>query len=334
MPTPVPSEECWIVISGCYPPYPEAERPGAKRPAHGMVHGPEAMLAAGLEEALEAAGLPVSRLIFVPARSEGPRAALPAVAGRLAAEVEVALRAGAFPLVLGDCTATVGGTAGLTRVVNGPALVWCDAHGDLNTPETSPSGYLGGMPLGTIIGRGAAWWREGAGEGLPLPEAAVVLVGARDLDPAERDVLAQGGVRLLEAASFRDPAARRAALAAAGEVAARSGGLYFHVDLDVLDPEVFRSVYFPVPGGLEPGDLYALARQCRVSLPASPSASRPAAAAPAVALAVAAYDPLAGPEGWSGTMSSHDRGIGAPPPSAARVVEWTVELAKILARKV
>lgn len=282
-----------------------------------MALAAEVLLAAGLEAELGRGGLPVRRLVRVGAPSDDPKVALPAIAGRVAAEIEGALREGRFPVMIGDCAAAVGVAAGLAGASGGNAsLVWCDAHADLNTPETSPSGYYGGMPLATVIGRGAPWWRDGAGGGLPLPEDRTALVGARerDLDSGERAVLAGGKVAFYPPSSLGDPAARAETLAKIGRLAsgpkvaagvhasaASRGGLYFHVDVDVLDPAILSSVYFPSPGGLAVADLYDVARACRIPGP--------------VALAVTSFDPLAvRGGGWS-----------------ASVVGWAAELARLLA---
>ncbi len=285
--------ECVVVAVDYAPPWPEASRP-----PHGMALAAGALLDAGLTGELARIGLGVRRLVRVGASSDDPKVALPAVAGRVASEVEDALRAGYLPIMIGECSSSAGVAAGLSRACGGDvALVWCDAHADLNTPETSPSGYYGGMPLATIIGRGAPWWRDGAGGGLPLPEGRVALVGARgwDLDPGERAILADAKVAYYPPQAFRDPASKTEVLAGLREMMNAFGppstetqakprrGLYFHVDVDVLDPAVLPSVYFPSSGGLALTDLYDLARACRTSGPA--------------ALAVASLDPSVAPAG-------------------------------------
>ena len=109
------------------------------------------------------------------------------VAGLPGVQAAVAGAAGDMPLaLLGECTLTPAVTAGLRAGHPDLVLVWLDAHGDLNTPETSPSGFLGGMPFAILLGWCHAPLRAAAGLDPPLPEARAALVGARDLDPGEQ----------------------------------------------------------------------------------------------------------------------------------------------------
>jgi arginase len=124
------------------------------------------------------------------------------------------------PLVLGGCCcAHIGAIRGLAARHDRLAVVWFDAHGDLNTPDSSPSGNLWGMPLRMAIDEGS------------VRRADVALVGARDLDPAERQYVAEHGID--------DDLSR--ALDGADSV-------YVALDLDVLEPGVLP-VFMPTPGG-------------------------------------------------------------------------------------
>jgi arginase len=146
--------------------------------------------------------------------------------------------AGPVPLaLLGECTLAPAVTAGLRRAHPDLVLVWIDAHGDLNTPATSPSGFLGGMPFATLLGWCHEPLRVAAGLDPALPEASAALVGARDLDPGERDAI--GGSQLVVA---DDVAAALAALPAGAPI-------HLHLDGDVLDPADAPGVDFPAPGG-------------------------------------------------------------------------------------
>ena len=101
-------------------------------------------------------------------------------------QVRAALEAGERPVVIGaDCQTPIAVVAGLSRAGVSPRVLWLDAHGDFNTPTTSPSGFLGGMPLAMLVGRGDRRLLEAAGLA-PLSERDVVLFDARDLDPAKR----------------------------------------------------------------------------------------------------------------------------------------------------
>ena len=163
----------------------------------------------------------------------------PADMARLHAPVRAfvaeAARAGALPVSLaGDCCAALPVLAGLQEAGLAPTLVWLDAHGDFNTPRTSPSGFLGGMPLAMIAGRGPGWLREGAGLA-PLAERDILLVGARDLDPLERAALDDSDVRRIDLEAL-------AGLRPAGPV-------HLHLDTDLVAAEECAAFNHPVPGG-------------------------------------------------------------------------------------
>jgi arginase family enzyme/ribonuclease BN (tRNA processing enzyme) len=128
------------------------------------------------------------------------------------------------------------------------AVVWFDAHGDLNTPASSPSGAFHGMVLRTLLGDGPA-------ELLPsraLSPDQVVLAGVRALDPGESDYVQRHGIRRLSVAELAEPAPLIEAVAATG-----ADTVYVHIDLDVLDPRSFASVGTPEPDGLSPDRLAA-----------------------------------------------------------------------------
>ena len=127
------------------------------------------------------------------------------------------------PLVLGgDCCSHVGAVEGLAARQGRISLVWLDAHGDLNTPESSPSGNQWGMPLRMLLDSGA------------VDSADVALVGARSLDPPEEDFIRASGLHIGE---------ERIAQALDG-----TGCTYVALDVDVLEPSEM-SVFMPEPGG-------------------------------------------------------------------------------------
>ena len=150
-----------------------------------MGAGPEHLCAAGLEKHLAAQGHQVDSEVIEPA-SRNWRAEVQTsfeLMRAIAKHVRAARTARRFPVVLsGNCLAAVGVIAGLGP---GTGVIWIDAHGDFNTPQTTTSGFLDGMTLATATGQ---CWGELARsiEGFePVPENAVVLLGARDLDPGE-----------------------------------------------------------------------------------------------------------------------------------------------------
>lgn len=216
-----------------------------------MGAGPEHLLGAGLVARLAAAGHEAHvQLIAAPADSWRAeiRTAFELARG-VAAAVHEAGANGAFPLVLsGNCgPAALGSVAGLAA----PAVVlWFDAHGDFNTPETTVGGFLDGMALAALTGR--CWTQLSAA--LPgfraVPEDSVALIGARDLDPLEAAALDASAVRRLDPGQVR--AKLPAVLAALGDAAPAA---YLHLDLDVLDPSEGRVNPYAAPGGLSRRDV-------------------------------------------------------------------------------
>ena len=145
-------------------------------------------------------------------------------------QVDDAMSAGLFPVLLAsDCSICMTTLPTVLRHVPDARVVWLDAHGDFNTPATTPSGFLGGMCLAGACGR----WDTGF-EG-SIDPADVVMVGARDLDGGERVELERAGV------GTAPP--EKLAGALEGEA------IYVHLDLDVLDPSEFPA-QFPAPEGL------------------------------------------------------------------------------------
>ena len=137
-------------------------------------------------------------------------------------------------VVSGDCTTSLGILSGLQRAGREPGLVWIDAHGDFNTDATSPSGYLGGLPLALAVGIGTLTLPHQL-HLRPIPQERAVLVGARNIDPDEerlldRSLVEQKGLDLAEA-DLPD------------------GDLHLHVDIDICDPDLVPDLLFPAPGG-------------------------------------------------------------------------------------
>jgi arginase len=163
-------------------------------------------------------------------------ARLTALYRRVADAVAGAVHHGRRPVVVsGDCTTALGTVAGLQHAGIDPAIVWFDAHGDVQTLETTASGYLGGLPLRLLVG-----YRPGliATELRlrPVAEQRVVLAGARDLDPPEIAYLDQALIGRAQIPEL-DPAALP------------DGPLYVHLDLDVIDPGAVPGLRYPAPGG-------------------------------------------------------------------------------------
>jgi arginase len=162
---------------------------------------------------------------------------LAAIHEPLAQFVAKTLEEGARPVsVAGDCCATIGVMAGLERAGVEPVLVWLDAHGEFNTWESTPSGFLGGMPLAMIVGRGELTMPHAVGL-TPFPEARVVLCDARDLDAGERTALENSQVHHIPD------------LQALLESDVLNAPLYVHFDTDLVNPKDAPAQSYATAGG-------------------------------------------------------------------------------------
>lgn len=188
----------------------------------------------------DALGTPVARLSSILAARDSAREALRAHTGP-------AITLG------GDCASTLAGIEHAARVASESgetlAVLWFDAHPDLQHPSTSPSGAASGMALRHALGDGVADLVSRH----PVDASQVLLIGTRDFDPDEQDAMAQFGLRRLQETT--SAAAVHAFLSDIGATK-----LFIHIDLDVLDPAEFTSVHVPVPFGLSVASLTDLIR--------------------------------------------------------------------------
>jgi len=146
--------------------------------------------------------------------------------------------------ILGTCGAELAPVAYLNARYKGDlAVVWLDAHGDMNTPESSPSKKFHGMVLRTLLGDGDP--DLSALVTRPLEPGQIVLAGTRDLDPPEQEYIAAKRVTMVPPASMKSPDVLRAAVRGTGR-----RHIYVHLDLDVIDPAEFPNVLVPAPGGI------------------------------------------------------------------------------------
>jgi arginase len=234
--------------------------------------GPSAIRYAGLHAALQRLGYAVRDLgnlrvadraegaqYEVLARSDGESGArirhkahhseeIVRVVRELADAVERICRAGDIPLVLGgDHSMAMGTLAGISRSGRRPGVIWIDAHGDMNTPETTPSGNVHGMPLAVAVGLG----------GDPFPNelcgstdgANAVLLATRTVDPGERGNIQRAGVTAITMADI-DRIGMAAAMERAIAVASKGVGIHLSLDMDAIDPDEAPGVGTPARGGL------------------------------------------------------------------------------------
>jgi len=250
-----------------------------------MGAGPEALLDAGLAQALRDNGHRVHVKI-----AELPRSSWHAeiqtgfeLMRMVSAAVREARDSNRLPIVVaGNCNTSVGTVAGLGA--DSVGVIWFDAHADFNTPETTTSGFLDGTAVATLTGR--CWTQLAATvPGFkPISDSRVCLVGTRDIDALERELVDQSNVRVVAPPQLRS--VFRQALNSMNEHVEQA---YVHLDLDVLDSDVATANNFAVAGGLTLDDMdYALSqigamlRISAVSLTAyDPTADRNSAAATA-----------------------------------------------------
>jgi arginase len=224
-----------------------------------MGSGPLALARAGAAQHLRQQGHVVRERLVAPASSWCAEVKTAFELQRLiAAEAATARAAGEVPILLsGNCNATLGMLAGQQSAGGRLGLVWLDAHGDFNTPETDPGGFLDGQGLAMVVGR---CWRTltSAVPGFsPLPERRVVLIGAHSLDGDEETALRGSSIAWLPPARVRDPGSVPRALDA---LAAEADHVHIHIDLDVHDPSIAPANGYAVPGGLSAEEVHQVLR--------------------------------------------------------------------------
>jgi arginase len=218
-----------------------------------MGRGPAQLLKLGLAKQLEAHGLEVECHDVEPSSAVFPTEIRMALELQRAVShaVSEALGHGSFPLVLsGNCNVAVGVVAGIQRARGvSPTVCWFDAHADFNTPETTIGGFLDGMAVSMLSGH---CWRELTGQVpgfVPIPESQVLMLGTRDVDPLERDLLERSAIRVAgQPLNTATDVTTITTTTGAPDV-------YLHLDLDALDTSEGRANGYAVPGGLSRSDL-------------------------------------------------------------------------------
>ncbi|HEY8022695.1 MAG TPA: arginase family protein [Thermoanaerobaculia bacterium] len=223
---------------------------------------PSALVERGFARRLEEGGATVhTSEVWARHEERAGRAEVVADLGRsLARAVANARSRGRFPLVLsGGCLAAIGVVTGLQRMGRDLGLLWIDAHGDFNTPESTPSGYWDGMALAAVCGRSLPEVYKEV-ELRPLHYRNVAHLAGRAFDAEEIEDIRRLALTVI-------PPERLCSDEARGEIARCVSGareIYLHVDLDGVDPRDAPAVNFPVPGGPSLDDLLA----CLAGLPA------------------------------------------------------------------
>jgi arginase len=226
----------------------------------GVDMGPSAIRYAGLADRLTALGVDcvdlgnVATAVAEATAEQDARArflpAIRATCERIAAQVGASLEQGRIPIVLGGDHSIALGTLGGLAARHGPgAVLWFDAHGDLNTPETTPSGNVHGMPLAAALGRGGPGFESPSWTLPALQRDRVTVIGARDLDPGERALIAELDVAVCSMSALD----RRGIEAVVSEALERASGapfVHISLDMDGLDPDVAPGVGTAVRGGL------------------------------------------------------------------------------------
>ena len=231
----------------------------------GVDMGPSALRGAGLQSSLKKLGLQVEDIgnLSVKQPEEMPvgekRAKylqeIAETCGDVAAAAEKSLNEGFLPLVLGgDHSIAAGVAAGVANFFRKEkkqiGYLWLDAHGDMNTPESSPSGNVHGMPLAAIMGYGAAELVDLLGFKPKAEPANIVIVGARNLDAQERKIVKKSGVHVFTMRDIDERGLRDVMSEALKYAMDDTAGIAVSLDMDFVDPADAPGVGTPVRGGV------------------------------------------------------------------------------------
>ncbi|MCI0338883.1 MAG: arginase [Acidobacteria bacterium] len=235
---------------------------GADR--RGVDMGPSAIRVADLNTRLEKLGYEVVDAGNISVRNpemmqitDGKAKYLPEIAAacqKLADHVEAALETGSIPIILGgDHSVAIGSVSGLAsfhrKRDQRVGVIWFDAHGDMNTPEISPSGNIHGMPFAAILGRGAKELTHISGFAPKVLPEDCVLIGARSIDPEEAVALKSSNVRVVTMRELDERGMSSVMDEAMWLASRRTVGFHVTMDMDFVDPDYAPGVGTPVPGG-------------------------------------------------------------------------------------
>jgi arginase len=225
----------------------------------GVDMGPSAIRYARLQAALEELGYAVTDLgnaqTPIPETVEKKEemrhlAAVRDVCEEVAGQAEAMVSEGLFPIFLGgDHSISIGTVSGVARSSGRTGVIWLDAHADFNTPETSPSGNIHGMPLSALTGRGHPDLVGIGGEGASVRSEDVVILGLRSVDERERGLLLEAGVRVSTMKEIDAYGVASVVRRALGHLS-HLERVHLSLDLDVVDPGIAPGVGTPVRGGL------------------------------------------------------------------------------------
>ncbi|MFX1298517.1 MAG: arginase family protein [Promethearchaeota archaeon] len=172
----------------------------------------------------------------------------------LAKSVKNAIDEGYFPLVLGgNCNTILGIIAGVASSKIG--IIYFDAHGDYNTPAISISGFFDGMPLAIATGKCYPDLLTQIGNIAPIPESYILHVGARDLDPKERELLENSEVQVVTTDELKSDKQMGSLYSALTKLQSKVKEIYLHIDIDVIDPQEAPGVDYRTPNGLSSDEM-------------------------------------------------------------------------------
>nr|WP_263323568.1 arginase [Neobacillus sp. Marseille-Q6967] len=226
----------------------------------GVDMGPSAIRYAGVVERLEKIGHTVTDLgnidIAPPERTTATHTnlknleAVVKASQDLSEKVDNIIRRNEFPLIFGgDHSIAIGTLAGVARHYNNLGVIWYDAHGDLNTEETSPSGNIHGMPLAASLGIGHPSLTNISGYDPKIKPENVVIIGARDLDDGEKDLIKEIGIKVYTMHEI-DKLGMTKVMEETIDYLKDTDGVHLSLDLDGLDPNECPGVGTPVLGGI------------------------------------------------------------------------------------
>lgn len=227
----------------------------------GVDMGPSAIRYAGVVERLESLGYQVNdlgdieigrdRLTTDPLTGLRNLEAVVQASTKIADKVDKIMKEGSFPLVLGgDHSIAIGTLAGISKYFKKLGVIWFDAHGDLNTPETSPSGNIHGMPLAVSLGLGETTLTQIGGYCPKIQPENIVIIGARSLDEGEKRLIKEKGIKVYTMHEIDRLGIPKVIEETIAYLKNRSDGVHLSLDLDGLDPLYAPGVGTPVEGGL------------------------------------------------------------------------------------